>query len=131
MSDHELVIRGERFACSDAGFSAWVLMRLAKAQTSGDETIAMAGMYDSIIAVVRPEEHERFGTFMQAQGIQFPELNEALGTLIAGYAARPTERPSESPAGPQLTGPSSRVVSLSKPAGQQPLSSTAGTQAAS
>lgn len=129
---HALTVRDERFAARHT-LPAWALMKLAKSQGSGDAMQQVAGLHDFLLAVLADHEHERFEAFMEAHpDVGFDELESAVGGLMQAYTARPTGRPSRSPAGQTPNGGSSRVVSLSRgTVREEPTSSRAGTPAAS
>lgn len=127
----ELVIADERFAVRDR-IDEWTLMKLAKSQQGGDTMRALAGMYDFINAMVKPDDRERLDAFLSDQDLEAGALSEAIGTLVQEYAGRPTERPSSSRGGSETTEPSSkedlpsegtvRVVNLSRTGGQSAAS---------
>ena len=129
---HALTVRGEPFAARDT-LPAWALMKLARSQAAGDALQQVTGLHEFLLGVLRDEERERFESFMEAHpDVTFEELETAIGGLMQAYAARPTGRPSPSPAGPPPSGGSSRVVSLSRgTAGADSTSSPAGTPPAS
>lgn len=128
---HEFVINGEQFPCRDE-LSAWGLMKLAKAVTSGDDMQALAGMYDLLQGVVLPTEWQRFDTFLSAASPSAEDLNQAIGALMTSYSDRPTEQSSPSQAGPPSTGRGRRVVSLSRgTVRDEEESSTDGAQSVS
>lgn len=129
---HALTVRDERFAAQDT-LPAWALMKLAKSQGSGDAMQQVAGLHDFLMAVLAVSERDRFERFMeQHSDVGFEELETAVGALMQAYTARPTERPSRSPAGPTPSGGQSRVVSLSRGTVREAAaSSAAGVPAAS
>ena len=130
----ELVIEGERLRCRDS-LPPFRLMEFASAMNSKDPMRQMGGMHDFVLAVLLPDEQDRFLTVMRRLDDDeqvMDKLNEAIGTLMESYTARPTGRPSASPSGVTSTEPRSRVVSLSRgTAREDATSSTDGTQAAS
>lgn len=130
----ELVIEGERLACR-AVLPPFRLMEFASAMNSKDPMRQMGGMHDFVLAVLIPDEQDRFLSVMRRLDDDeqvMDKLNEAIGTLMESYTARPTERPSASPSGATSTTPRSRVVSLSRgKAREDETSSTGGTPAAS
>ena len=129
---HALTVRGERFAAQET-LPAWALMKLAKSQGSGDAMQQVAGVHDFLMAVLATTERDRFERFMEQHAdVTFEELETAVGALMQAYTARPTERPSPSPAGPTPSGGPSRVVSLSRGTVREaPASSMAGVPVAS
>jgi len=129
---HALTVRDESFTARET-LPAWALMKLAKSQNSGDAMQQVAGLHDFLLAVLSDDERERFEAFMEAHpDVTFEELETAVGGLMQSYTARPTGRPSPSPAGPTSSGGESRVVSLSRgTARAAEASSTAGTPPAS
>ena len=129
---HVLTVREESFRARET-LPAWALMKLAKSQNSGDAMQQVAGLHDFLLAVFSDDERERFEAFMEAHpDVTFEELETAVGGLMQSYTARPTGRPSPSPAGPTSSGGESRVVSLSRgTARAAEASSTAGTPPAS
>ncbi len=129
---HALTVREESFGARET-LPAWALMKLAKSQNSGDAMQQVAGLHDFLLSVLQDDERERFEGFMEAHpDATFEELEAAVGGLMQSYAARPTGRPSPSPAGPTSSGGESRVVSLSRGTGKAAgASSTAGTPPAS
>lgn len=120
-----LELGGESFACRDS-LPPGPLLKLAKAQ-QGDDGAQLAGFYDFVMAMVKPEERARFDKFLDDTDATFDDFDTAIGALIEAYAERPTERPSASPRGPRRSGGTSKVassppatgkvVNLSKPAG--------------
>ncbi|MFA7297315.1 MAG: hypothetical protein WC211_09070 [Dehalococcoidia bacterium] len=129
---HVLTVRGESFGARDT-LPAWALMKLAKSQGSGDAMQQVGGLHDFLLGVLQEPESKRFEAFMEAHpDVTFEELETAVGGLMQSYTARPTGRPSPSPAGPMPAGGSSRVVSLSRgTVREERTSRTAGTPAAS
>ncbi|MGE0133764.1 MAG: hypothetical protein AB7L91_06275 [Dehalococcoidia bacterium] len=113
----ELVVRQHRFACRDR-LPPFVLMQLAGALKSEDGFVRLGGMYEFVRAQIEPGQWPRFETAMHAldeeEDFTLGELDAAIGALMTGYSARPTERPSNSPSGAGPTGGPSRVVSLSR-----------------
>ena len=130
----ELVIEGERLPCRDS-LPPFRLMEFASAMNSKDPMRQMGGMHDFVLAVLLPDEQDRFIAAMRRLDDDeqvMDKLNEAIGTLMESYTARPTGRPSASPSGATSTEPKSRVVSLSRgTAREDATSSTGGTEAAS
>lgn len=127
----ELVIRDQTFEANDT-LPAWAMLKLAKGQQSKNPMVQAASLHDVILAMVKANERERFEAYMAEVDVGFDELNEAVGTLVAAYNDRPTERPSRSQPGAQATGKPSRVVSLSRGTeSTDAASSTDGTAAAS
>lgn len=112
----ELVIEGQRFPCRES-LPPWRLMELASAMRSKNVMAQLGGMHDFVIAVIQPEYQGDFMDAMRAMDDDpdvVTKLNESIGTLMAEYSSRPTERPSQLPAGQSPTGQPSRVVSLSR-----------------
>ena len=109
----ELVIGAERFAVRDR-IDEWTLMKLAKSQQGGDTMRALAGMYDFINSMVRPDDRERLDSFLSDEELEPGVLSDAIGTLVQEMAGRPTERSSSSPGGGPTTKPKSKVVSFSQ-----------------
>jgi hypothetical protein len=107
-------------------------MKLAKSQQCGETMAALAGMYDFINAMVKPEERARLDQFLSDQELEAGALSEGIGALVKDYAGRPTERPSSSRSGSTSTGQSlradspspdtARVVNLSPKAGRSAAS---------
>lgn len=130
----ELVIEGERLPCRDV-LPPFRLMEFASAMNSKDPMRQMGGMHDFVLAVLQPDQQERFIAAMRRLDDDeraMDKLNEAIGALMESYTARPTERPSASDSGATSTAPRSRVVSLSRGTAREgATSSTAGTPAAS
>lgn len=124
-----LKIGGQEFACIPE-LGTWQLMDLAEASQSGELFTVLAGYRRFLRSVLEPKERSRFERFMN--DYRGDDIDEAIGELIKAYTGRPTERPSSSQDGPQVTGGTSRVVSL-KPATDvtDGTSSTAGQSAAS
>jgi len=130
----ELVIEGERLPCRDV-LPPFRLMEFASAMNSKDPMRQMGGMHDFVLAILLPEQQDRFLAVMRRldddEGA-IDKLNEAIGTLMESYTARPTGRLSASDSGATSTTPKSSVVSLSRgTARTDATSSTAGTHAAS
>lgn len=103
--------------------------------SSSEPMRQMGGMHDFVLAVLLPEERDRFTATMRSldddAGV-LDKLNAAVGELMVSYTARPTERPSASPSGSESTAPKSRVVSLSRGTVREvEMSSTDGQQTAS
>ena len=116
----------------------WRLMELAAAMRANDPMAMQAGMHDFVLAVLVPEERDRFVETMREldDAGDIDAFDSAVGALIQQYAApaegaaspRPTERSSALPPGPRPTGGTSRVDSssegthrvmkLSRPAGR-------------
>lgn len=105
----------------------WRLMELSAAVTSKDMTRQMGGMYEFMMAILMPEERDRFNEHMHTLDDDpdvTTKLNEAIGALMLEYQAAPEEGPRQEPRpmapssssepGPPRTGPTSRVVSLSR-----------------
>lgn len=122
-----------RFIIAGAEFEArpqvapWRLMELSAAVTSSDPTRQMGGMYEFMMAILQPQERQRFNDHMHTLDDDpdvVAKLNDAIGTLMLAYQAAPEEGPrqqprptppsSSSPPGPPQTGQPSRVVSLSR-----------------
>jgi len=126
-----LAVRGERFETRET-LPGWQLLRLASDMRSDDAMRQMAGMYDFILAMLRPDERARFERFMAAADVPMEEVEQIVSALMAEHSDRPTERPSGSPAGPRSTGQRSRVVSFSRGTVETaPASSTDGLQTGS
>lgn len=120
----------------------WRLMELASAMRKGDPMAQMAGMHDFLLAVLTPDDRDRFVETMRelddTDGVD--ALDQAIGNLMEQYAApakgaaspRPTGRSSDSPPGPNSTGGTSRVASSSPGTARvMKLSRPAGRSAAS
>jgi hypothetical protein len=109
----ELIIGTERFAVREH-VDEWSLMKLAKSQTADHPMAALAGMFDFINAMVKPEERDRLDAYLSNREVESGALSEAVGNLIQEYSGRPTARPSSSQGGGPLTPPKSKVVSFSQ-----------------
>ena len=131
----EFVIRDQRFACRDKipGYQLMKLATAAKAAADGDVMDGVAGIHGFLLKVLTDEARPALMAYLDdADDIEFDELETAVGKLMESYSDRPTQRPSPSQPGPQSTGGTSRVVSLSKgTAGTGGTSSTDGRSIAS
>ena len=136
-----LEIGGHSFECRP-NLPQWRLMELAAAVRSNDPMAQMAGMHAFVLAVIKPDERDRFVETMHAldDADDVDTLDEAIGTLMEQYAApaqgaasaRPTRRSSVSASGlTSTTGTSKgapsppatpRVVNLSSRAGHSAAS---------
>jgi hypothetical protein len=107
-----LRIRDEEYRCSDV-MPVGLMLDIAKAGDGGIAAVAAIGTVLDTLVV--PEDRARLKAvlYRTEDPLDFEELSEAVGPLIAEYASRPTERPSRSPDGSTPIGTSSRVVSLS------------------
>lgn len=117
-------IGADEFECRDT-LPKWQLLDLASSMRSPDLMRQAAGLHDFVMAVVKPEERERFVETMQSldddESADPDTLNHAVGDLMVQYAApeegaasaRPTGRSSASPSSRKRTGGTSRVASSS------------------
>lgn len=89
---------------------------LAEAERSGDGSASLLSYRDFLYTVVVDEDQETLRDLLadRVDPPTFEELNEAIGGAMLEYAGRPTQRPSRSSRGPEPTGGTSKVVSLSQ-----------------
>lgn len=84
--------------------------RLTDAEKRGDTDAAgeammhiNAALYDLVQSVLRPDDFERFMAACDEQGVDDAELYAFAGQMMGAAAERPTERSSDSSAGPSTT----------------------------
>lgn len=80
---------------------------LAKRGVDADDMDGLAAMYDVLAACFTDEAWTRFQAAAVDARADGDALLEVVGRAIAVMTARPTKRPSVSPAGPSTTTPSS------------------------
>lgn len=97
------------------------LMRFAmtaKAGADADDMEGLAAMYTLIRDCIDPGEWARFENDAIMKKAEAEELLKVVQDVIQALTARPTQRPTDSSAGPQTTSESSKASSPSMPAGR-------------
>lgn len=113
-----LRVGGEEFECV-AWVPQWSLMRLAKAMSTNDEMLGLAGMYDFLSTLVLPAEWARFDAFMSTLDLERSDLDNAIGDVLVemggrGKASAGSSSPSLGGSTTPETPQQSRVVSFSR-----------------
>lgn len=92
-----------------------LMFDLAEAEMQGDSA-ALVALRKFVRVVVEDDEQERLEELFNNRRatLSIEDLNAGISALMEDYSGRPTERPSRSSSGPEPTGASSRVVSLSR-----------------
>jgi hypothetical protein len=113
-----LRVSGEEFECV-AWVPQWSLMRLAKAMSTNDEMLGLAGMYDFLKVLVLPGEWARFDAFMETLDLERSDLDNAIGDVLVEMGGRGKESagsssPSSGGSASPATPAQSRHVSFSR-----------------
>lgn len=114
-----LTLRGEELGCIDV-MPPGLLFDLSDIDFETKDPQAamrnMSALGKWLREIVLDEEQERFRQILydKKNPISMDDLSDAATKLLMEYAGRPTERPSNSPAGGEASGQPSRVVSLQR-----------------
>jgi hypothetical protein len=109
---------GETFHFAPAGTYDWEMMEFASAATGGMDTNSLAAasaMYRLLQAVIRDEEWQHFSAVARRNKARVQQ--DLMPIAVLAYlqkTERPTGRPSDSSAGPQLVPASSEVDSFAE-----------------
>ena len=124
-------LKGEEFRCIPK-LPALFLSDAVKSARDGGSG-ALVGTLEFVLRVVIPEDQERLGRMLAStvDVVEFDDLNAVVSRLSEAYFARPTTRPSDSPAGGLTTAMPPRVVSLSRAPSEETKTSGRGRRAAS
>lgn len=110
-----LKLRDEELQCIEGGVSMDLLFELAEVAETANGLQALRVLSKTLYSLVVPEDHPRLKAVLgQMTLADIEEINTAVGGLLAAESARPTGRPSVSPAGSEPTGQPLRVVSFSR-----------------
>src|SRR4051812_22683285 len=116
MSDERIVrLNGEDFR------AAWPVPVMALAEfahvsqggADSNDMDGLAAMYDLFESVIEPEDWERFKRHAKKSRASDKDLMLLVRKVITGQTDRPTQRPSDSSAGPESTEQSSESVQAS------------------
>lgn len=75
----------------------------------------LAALKDAFRMLIHPEDFDAFWMAAKANRQKTADLAEVFQVLVQGATDRPTQKPSDSSAGPLVTAASSAVVSTSEP----------------
>jgi len=134
-TDKILVLGGRKLRCIEA-IPLGMVFDLAEAMEDGSSGMkAIAAMSKMVRNIVVKEDRGALKEMLAdtEKPVTFDELNTGLGDLLKAYnVGRPLGRPSASSPGPDKTGGTSKVVSLSRATDRErAASSTDGRSAAS
>ncbi|MCT2276312.1 hypothetical protein M3G91_01645 [Micromonospora chalcea] len=90
------------------------LMRLNKRNVKTVDPAGVAALADFFTGCLGPDEYERFRTYCRDNCVDQDVLNDIMEGIVEDLSEVPTSRPSHSVPGPSSSGPTSRVVSLSR-----------------
>lgn len=111
----EITVKGQTFTAPEF-VAPLAFMRYSEAAVRGvdsDSPEGMAAMYVLLKACFAAEDWDRFERLALAERLTHAELLAVVTQMFEAVTERPTERPSESSDGPEVTSQSSEVDSSS------------------